>query len=164
DFTNLDVFVKDVPYDVLAQLRQETPVYWNEIPNRAEGEGFWLITKHKDVVQIERNPALFSSHYGLTLADPPPSTCGPPLSMVRDGFTHLDPPEHDAHRQIIASSFTPKAICAMENRIRSVANAVLDRACELQNFDFASEVALRFPVAVVLGELLGLPSEDFPQI
>jgi len=164
DFTELDIFVKGVPRDVLAQLRRETPVYWNRIPNSAAEEGFWLITRHKDIVQIEKNPILFSSHYGLTLAAAPPSTCGPPWSMVRDGLTHLDPPEHDAHKQLIAPLFTSRAINAIENRIRAVANAVLDRACELQNFDFATEVALRFPVAVVLGELFGLPSEDFQQI
>lgn len=164
DFTSLNVFVKDVPHDELAQLRRETPVYWNQVPSSAAGQSFWLITKHKDIVQIEKNPALFSSHYGLTLAEAPPSTCGPPWSMVRDGLTHLDPPEHDSHRQLIAALFAPKAICAIENRIRAIANEVLDRACELQNFNFASEVALRFPVAVVLGELLGLPSEDFQKI
>src|SRR5690349_1716607 len=102
DFTELDIFVKGVPRDVLAQLRRETPVYWNRIPNSAAEEGFWLITRHKDIVQIEKNPILFSSHYGLTLAAAPPSTCGPPWSMVRDGLTHLDPPEHDAHKQLIA--------------------------------------------------------------
>lgn len=164
DFTNLDIFAKEVPHDALAQLRRETPVYWNQIPGAAVEEGFWLITKYKDIVQIERNPILFSSHYGLTLAAAPPRTCGPPWSMVRDGLTHLDPPEHDAHRQLIASLFAPKAIYAIEDRIRAVANEILDRACKLQNFDFASEVALRFPVAVVLGELLGLPPEDFPRM
>src|SRR4029077_4080402 len=127
DFTSLDIFVKDVPHDELAQLRRETPVYWNQIPNSTAEDGFWLILRHKDIVQIEKNPILFSSHHGLTLAETPPSTCGPQWSMVRDGLTHLDPPEHDAHRQLIASSFTPKAIHAMEDRILAVANAVLDR-------------------------------------
>jgi cytochrome P450 len=164
DFTSLDIFAKDVPHDRLAQLRRETPVYWNQVPNPATEQGFWLITKHKDIVQIEKNTNLFSSHYGLTLADAPPSTWGPPWSMIRDGLTHLDPPEHAAHRQLIAPLFAPKAIQAIEDRIHAVANAVLDRACELRNFDFATEVALRFPVAVVLGELFGLPSEDFPKI
>ena len=139
---------------MLAQLRRETPVYWNQIPNPAVKDGFWLITRHKDIVQIEKNPILFSSHHGLTLADVPPSTCGPPGAMVRDGLTHLDPTEYDAHRQLIAPSFTPRAISAIEDRIRAVANEVLDRACDLQNFNFASEVAVRFPVAVVLGNCL----------
>ena len=162
DFTNLEKFARDVPYDELRQLRRSMPVYWNpvSIPARQNG-GFWLITSHRDVVYVEENPALFSSHLGLTLADAPSATAGPPWSMVRDGLTHLDPPTHSAHKQIVAPSFTPRAIAAMEARIRTIAIEVIERACGLCQFDFASEVALRFPVAVVLGEVLGLPAEDF---
>jgi cholest-4-en-3-one 26-monooxygenase len=162
DFTDLEKFAKDVPYDALRQLRRFTPVYWNPAPTpEMPKDGFWLITRHSDIVRIEENPALFSSHFGLTLADAPPATNGPPWSMVRDGLTHLDPPEHFEHRQIVAPLFTPRAIAAMEARIRAIAIEVIERACELREFDFASEVAVRFPVTVVLGEVLGLPAEDF---
>jgi cholest-4-en-3-one 26-monooxygenase len=162
DFTDLEMFAKDVPYDALRQLRRFTPVYWNPTPTETmPNEGFWLITRHSDIVQIEKNTTLFSSHFGLTLAEAPPATAGPPWSMVRDGLTHLDPPEHFAHKQIVAPSFTPRAIAAMEARIRAIAIEVIERVCGLREFDFASEVALRFPVAVVLGEVLGLPPEDF---
>jgi cholest-4-en-3-one 26-monooxygenase len=164
DFTDLENFANDIPHDALRQLRRFTPVYWNSFstPEMPKG-GFWLITRHSDIVRIEENPAIFSSHYGLTLADAPPATVGPPWSMVRDGLTHLDPPDHFAHRQIVAPLFTPRAIAAMEARIEAIAIGALERACELREFDFASEVALRFPVAVVLGEILGLPPEDFAQ-
>src|SRR5262245_409045 len=162
DFTDLQRFAKDVPYDALRQLRYFTPVYWNPAPTAAMLEdGFWLITRHHDIVGIEENQALFSSHFGLLLAYAPPAPARPPWSMVRDGLTHLDPPEHFAHKQIVAPSFTPRAIAAMEARIRAIAIEVIERACGLCQFDFASEVALRFPVAVVLGEVLGLPAEDF---
>ena len=156
------MFAKDVPYDALRQLRRSTPVYWNPAPTETmPDEGFWLITRHSDIVSIESNPALFSSHFGLTLADAPSATAGPPWTMVRDGLTHLDPPEHFAHKQIVAPSFTPRAIAAMEARIRTIAIEVIERVWGLREFDFASEVALRFPVTVVLGEVLGLPPEDF---
>ncbi|MCI0392401.1 MAG: cytochrome P450 [Acidobacteria bacterium] len=162
DFTDLENFAEDVPHDALRQLRRFTPVCWNPAPTPAMPEdGFWLITKHQDIRRIEKNPALFSSHFGLTLADAPSATVGPPWSMVRDGLTHLDPPEHYAHKQIVAPSFTPRAVTRMEARIQAIAIEVIERACELREFDFAHEVALRFPVAVVLGEALGLPAEHF---
>jgi cholest-4-en-3-one 26-monooxygenase len=162
DFTDLERFAKDIPYGALRLLRRFTPVYWNPTPKPAKPEdGFWLVTRHRDIVHVESNPALFSSHFGLTLAAAPPANAGPPWTMVRDGLTHLDPPEHSAHRQIVAPSFTPRAIAAMEARIREIATEVIDRACELGEFDFATDVALRFPVAVVLGDVLGLPPEDF---
>jgi cytochrome P450 len=80
--------------------------------------------------------------------------------MVGDGLCHLDPPRHMMHRQLIASSFAPRAIAVMENRIRARAAQILDRACELRNIDFVKEVAVKFPVAVVLGDVLGFLSDD----
>src|SRR5262245_54436680 len=120
DFTDLKRFAKDVPHAALRKLRRFTPVYWHPAPS-TPGDGFWLITRHSDIVRIEENPALFSSHFGLTLVDAPIATDGPPWSMVRDGLTHLDPPEHFAHRQIVAPPFTPRAIAAMEARIQAIA-------------------------------------------
>lgn len=164
NFADLENFANDVPHDSLRQLRRYCPVYWNPTPSPANpADGFWLITRHSDIVRVEENPALFSSHAGLTLMDAPPATAGPAWAMVRDGLTHLDPPEHFAHKQLVAPAFTPRAIAAMEGRIRAMAIEVIDRASELCECDFATQVALRFPVAVVLGEVLGLPRGDLPR-
>ncbi len=161
-FTDLENFAEDVPHEALRQLRRYTPVFWNPAPTPAMPEdGFWLVTRHKDILHIEKNPALFSSHYGLTLVDAPPAPAGSPWSMVRDGLTHLDPPDHYAHKQIVLPAFTPRAITSMEARIQAIATEVIERASELREFDFAPEVALRFPVAVVLGEVLDLPADHF---
>ena len=162
NFNNLEPFAKDIPHEALARLRGRAPVYWNPSPSTTRStESYWLVTKYNDIIRIEKTPALFSSHFGLTISDAPPSNAGPPWSMVRDGLTHLDPPEHFAHRQIIAPLFTPRAIERMETRIRMIAIEVIDRACRARDVDFASEVALRFPVTVVLGEVLDLPPQDF---
>lgn len=162
NFTDLDMFARDTPHEELAKLRREAPVYWNPTPDvLTPGAGFWLITKHRDILQIEKDPTLFSSHHGLTITDTPPPSAGPAWAMITNGLAHLDPPEHPRHRQLIVPSFTPRAIAAMEARIRELAIEVVDRACELGDCDFAAEIAVRFPVSVVLGEVLGLPREDF---
>ena len=161
DFTNLKLFEEDVPHRALAALRKDSPVYWNRSAHASGDDGFWLITKHEDVVRIERNTQLFSSHHGLTLVDSPPATAGAPWCMIRDGLTHLDPPDHEAHRKIVAAMCTQRAVSVFEDRIRNLATEIIDRACALRSVNFASEVALRFPVYVVLGEVLGLPSDDF---
>lgn len=165
DFTDLEVFQRDVPYEALAKLRRQMPVYWNPVqgdgPTRG---GFWLITRHKDIVQVEKDTQVFSSHQGLTLADAPSSSSGPAWSMVRDGLTHLDPPMHSAHKKIVAPSFTPRSIARMENGVREIAAEVIHRARGMREVDFAEEIALRFPVAVVLGEVLGIPREDFSKV
>jgi cholest-4-en-3-one 26-monooxygenase len=165
NFTDSALFVEDIPHAALAALRRNSPIYWNPAPSpRLPNDGFWLVTKHRDILEIEKNTQVFSSHHGLTLADAPPSDLGPPWSMVRDGLTHLDPPEHFAHRQIVAPWFAPKEVATMETRIREIAEEVVDRASALGEVDFANEIALRFSVAVVLGELFGIPREDFARV
>jgi len=162
DFTELNVFATDIPYSALAHLRRYAPVYWNKIRNPATAnDGFWIVTRHSDIVEIEKKPLIFSSHFGLTLSEAPPPNAGPPWSMVRDGLTHLDPPDHQNHRQVVLPLFSRRAIAELETKIRAIAVRVLEDACCEPEFDFAAEVALRFPVTVVLGEVLGLPPRDF---
>ncbi|HLB03963.1 MAG TPA: hypothetical protein VJK66_03010, partial [Gaiellaceae bacterium] len=55
DLTNVDVaspavYGEGVPHDVLARLRAEDPVHWHPWPGH--GGGFWLLTKHADVVEV----------------------------------------------------------------------------------------------------------------
>ena len=46
------------PHDVFARLRREQPVYWNP---EADGPGFWALTRYADIVEVSRQPELFSS-------------------------------------------------------------------------------------------------------
>ena len=165
NFLDLNAFTQGTPYDALAELRRESPVYWHPMPSkRIPDDGFWLVTTHQDIVSIEKRPEIFSSHCGLTIADPPPRSMGPATSMMLDGLTHLDPPEHTAHRQVIAPMFTPRAVAALEPAIRATAVEVIERALERGRIDFAIDVALRFPVAMVIGRLMGFPESDFHRV
>jgi cholest-4-en-3-one 26-monooxygenase len=164
DFTNLDQFSDDVPHDALRALRATAPVYWNPISNPTQDtDGFWLLTKHRDIVGVEKNPRVFSSHKGLTLADAPPPDWGPPWSMVRDGLAHLDSPGHAIHKQSIAPLFSPLAVARRNDRVQAKAAEIINSACTSGCVDFAEDVALSFPVQIVLGEVLGLPEEEFPR-
>lgn len=165
DFTYLDQFSKDVPHDALRILRATAPVYWNPISNPIQdADGFWLLTKHRDIVGVEKNPKVFSSHRGLTLADAPPPDWGPPWSMVRDGLAHLDSPCHTIHRQLVAPLFSPIAVARRCNSVQAKAVEIIDAACACGYLDFAEDVALRYPAQIVLGEVLGLPEEDFRRV
>ena len=165
NFLDLDLFAKDIPHAALAALRQTTPVFWHAMPSpQAPDDGFWLVTRYDDIVKIEKNTTVFSSHLGLTLAEAPPPGWGPPWSMVRDGLTHLDAPEHSVHRKLIAPAFAPRTIARMESRIVGIAAEVLDDAFHRREFDFSRDVAVRFAVNVVLGEVLGLSPSDFSRV
>lgn len=160
DFFDLDAFARGTPHDELARLRRETPVSWHRLPGLAPDDGFWLVTRHRDVCEISANPTLFCSHDGSVLADAPQPDSPPMLMMVRDGLCHLDPPQHTAHRRLIAPLFTPRATSGLETRIRRRAAEALDRATALRDVDLVTDVAVRFPACVVFEELLGFDQRD----
>jgi len=161
NFFDLDVFAHGTPYEALARLRRENPISWHAMSTPKRDDGFWLVTKHRDICQISEDTTLFYSHGGSVLADAPPRTAPPALMMVRNGFAHLDPPKHTMYRRLITPSFAPRAIAALEQRIRTHAVQVLDRASALGNFEFVREIAVALPIAVVFGEMLGFDPSDF---
>lgn len=66
------------------------------------GRGYWAITRYADVVFVNRNPQLFSSHLGATqIRDPKPDD----LAFQQQMMLNLDPPEL---RRLVARAFTPR--------------------------------------------------------
>jgi cytochrome P450 len=84
---------------------------------------------------------------------------------------NMDPPEHGAFRGLLSRRFTVRGLAPFEASIRAlaaesverVAAPVADPARRGQPFDFVSELAARFPMAVIT-ELLGVPRGDFERL
>jgi cytochrome P450 len=77
---------------------------------------------------------------------------------------HMDDPDHKAIRGVTSSWFLPGRIRALEDRIRELAVRYIDHMGDLGGTcDFAQEVAVGFPLHVILS-ILGLPEEDFPRM
>ena len=62
DLSNLDAFVAGPPWDDFDYLRRHAPVHWN--PEAAPNHGFWSLTRHADVLAVDRDPVTFSSERG----------------------------------------------------------------------------------------------------
>ena len=156
-------YVGAVPFDALARLRRDSPVVWaDEIPvlGWPAGPGFWLVLRHADVESVMKRPGLYSSWLGATqIRDP--ATPGA-LGYVRNMMLNMDPPEHSRLRQLLARSFTPRAIARLEERIRGHARALCDRAFAGRRrgeCDFAKDVAADLPL-LTLADVLGMPEQD----
>ncbi len=62
DFTDPDLYAHRVPNEELAELRRAAPIWWNPQPDAGfDDGGFWVVSKHADVVEISRNSDLFGS-------------------------------------------------------------------------------------------------------
>jgi cytochrome P450 len=74
---------------------------------------------------------------------------------------NMDPPEHSRLRQLLARSFTPRAVARLEERIRGHARALCDRvfAGWRGECDFAKDVAADLPL-LTLADVLGMPEQD----
>jgi cytochrome P450 len=155
-------YVGGVPFDALARLRREDPVVWaDEIPvlGWPAGPGFWLVLRHADVESVTRQPRLFSSWLGATQIRDPATPAA--LRYVRNMMLNMDPPEHSRLRQLLARSFTPRAVARLEERIRGHARALCDRAFAARRgeCDFAKDVAADLPL-LTLADVLGMPEQD----
>lgn len=151
-------------HEALTYLRAHAPVSWVE----AEGyKPFWAITRHADVMDIERQNDLFTN-------DPRP------LLMVCEGedvlhaqmeagiglrtLIHMDDPHHRDMRKIGADWFRPKVMRDLKSRVDELAKIYVDKMVEKgPECDFVQEVAVNYPLYVILS-LLGLPESDFPRM
>jgi cytochrome P450 len=146
-------------YEACALLRKEDPVHLVE----AEGfNPFWVITKHEDLLDIERdNPGW--------LAAPRPALGPASQDAGRDGIpirtlVQMDPPDHTRYRQVGSSWFRPGRLRDLEPRVRDLARSSVDRMGGLGGeCDFVTDVALHFPLQVIMS-ILGLPEADYPRM
>jgi cytochrome P450 len=140
----------------LAHLRVNAPVSWVEVPEYAP---FWAITKHADIMEIERANDIFTNSPR-------------PVLVTREGdeqqaaigirtLIHTDDPLHRDLRAIGANWFRPKAMRALKDRADELAKRFVDRMVdEGPECDFVQQVAVNYPLYMIM-TLLGVPESDF---
>jgi cytochrome P450 len=73
----------------------------------------------------------------------------------------MDGDEHKAHRNIVNDWFKPANVKALQDRVDALAKASVDRMAAMDGrCDFVTDVALHFPLQVILS-ILGLPEDDY---
>ena len=128
---------------------------------------FWAITKHADVMEIERANDLFISAPRPLLAPAEADDLAQSLLDAGMGLRtliHMDDPHHRVVRAIGADWFRPKAMRALKIRVDELAKIHVDKMLAVgHECDFVTEVAMNYPLYVILS-LLGLPESDFPRM
>jgi cytochrome P450 len=145
-------FAHGQPHDQFAWLRANAPVHWHPEPG---ADGFWAITRYRDVRMVGRDPVTFSSSPGITIPDGDGAfDLGDHQMMIT-----ADPPRHTALRKIVAREFIPKAAKAMRPRIEELATRIIDGVAESGACDLVTDVAGLMP-SYVIADMLGIPHED----
>src|SRR6516225_6106727 len=150
DLTDLDMWVRAVPYEEFGRLRREAPVAW--FPD--QGSGFWSVHRYADIVAASRDVATFSSARGVSFEEPTEQDMA-----ARRTIIDTDPPGHTKLRKVVASTFSQRAVAVYEHFVTGLTEQVLDRCPAGGAFDFVGAVAKEVPIRV-LAQVMGLPAAD----
>jgi cytochrome P450 len=151
----------------LTHLRAHAPVSLVECPPYRP---FWAITKHADIMEIERANDLFINEPRPLLATAQADDMAREQLEAGMGLRtliHMDDPQHRVVRAIGADWFRPKAMRALKVRVDELAKIYVDKMMAagggIAECDFVQEVAVNYPLYVIMS-LLGLPESDFPRM
>jgi len=119
--------------------------------------GYWCVSRHSDVMTVERDPARFSSqgHYRV---EPSPGEA----TMIAQ-----DDPDHLGQRRIINRRFTPRATREHGDHYRAMISAMVDEAIAAQALDGSVEIvdalAAQLPCRVT-AELIGFGEHRWREV
>lgn len=139
--------------EVWRQLRTDDPVHWN--PAIGSAPGFWVVTKHADVVEVYRDTTRFTSENGNVLETllRGGDSAGGRMLAITDGHRHAE------LRRALLPAFTVKALEPVARSVRRATRDLIGRAVEAGTCDFAGDVAARIPLGAIC-DLLGVPEPD----
>ncbi len=152
-------------HDIFTFMRKNDPISWVE-PNQYRP--FWAITKHEDIIEIEKQNELFINDPRTTLMDIPTEDAikeftGGSHLLVRS-LVHMDNPDHQLYRSLTQKWFAPPNLESLKKDIRNIAKEYVNKMVDHGNeCDFAKDVAIFYPLRVIMS-ILGVPKEDEPRM
>src|ERR1700756_411100 len=137
DFTDPATYVAGVPHAAFDELRSRPGLYWQKAAEGTYNGGFWVVTRFNEIVEIEQQPALFSSVPGAFF--PLANMSGD--SPMGKHILFMDPPEHSRVRRVAMKSFGPRVVARFDGWIREIVNETLNEALQRGSFDWIAGVA-----------------------
>ncbi|WP_438991416.1 cytochrome P450 [Lentibacter sp.] len=153
DLSSHDTFEAGAPHNTFKRLRDEDPVSWTDY---ADGDNYWSITRHADMMEMNRNTRVFSSARGIRMEDQSYEEY-----LARRTFQETDAPEHMQTRIKVAKAFSKPVIAKFDAEIGVLCDEILEEALSVDSFDATKTIARELPMRM-LGRILGLPEKDLP--
>ena len=148
-------------YEAYRWLRENNPLGIGYV------DGFdpiYLVSKHADIMEIERQPQIFTNGGGENPGSENPILTNIAGDEILETLPYLDPPEHTQVRNIAADWFRPRNLEQWETRIRALAKEAVDRLLQTDGeLDFVQDFAKYYPLHVIMS-LFGLPEADEPRM
>ena len=153
------------PYPFLAAMRDQCPV------RPEKHHDVVMVTGHAEALKIYNDTESFSSCIAVTGPFPgfPVPLDGDDVSELiaahrdelpfNDQLPTFDPPDHTAHRSLLARMITPKRLKENEDFMWRLADRQFDVALTGQGCEFIADFASPFAM-LVIADLLGVPESD----
>src|SRR3954466_2649589 len=150
DLSRLNRAFLDDPYPTYRALREYDPVHL--MP-----DGSYFLTRYDDLVDVYRDARTWSSDKKIQFKP----NFGDSL-LYEHHTTSLvfnDPPVHTRVRRLLAPSFTPRTLRAMQPRIEALVDRLLDAAEQRGRIDLIGDFAAAIPMQLI-GDMLGIPPNE----
>ncbi len=147
DLLDPDFYRRD-PHDAWTWMRANEPVY------RDERNGLWGITRHADLIDVERRSTVFLSGQGYRALWSPSE-----INMIAQ-----DDPRHRQQRMLVQPTLTKKSVEQRQIEIDELARDLIDAALAAgDEMEVVDALSGQLP-ARLTARLLGYPEELWPQV
>ena len=156
DLANLDAFEQNRVWPQFDVLRRQAPLHWN--PEPAPNSGFWSVTRHADIVAIDRDAETFSSSDYVNLEE-----VDDDLKDLRRSILETDGERHRVLRKLLQRDFGGRTLVKFEDFLRGLTRGTVDGALRQGEFDFVKQISADFPIQV-LARMLDVPESHTGQL
>lgn len=152
DLLDPELYRRD-PHDVWAWMRENESVY------RDQRNGLWAVTRHADLLDVERRSTVFVSGLGYRAI----------WSPTEANMIAQDDPQHRQQRMLVQPVFTKKSVEQRRAEVDRLAVEVVDQAIgdvgpgERCSFELVDAIAGRLP-ALLTAQLLGFPDDEWQHL
>ncbi|HUO47160.1 MAG TPA: cytochrome P450 [Acidimicrobiia bacterium] len=145
------------PYPTYRTLHESAPVLAQPLFHGC------VFVRHHDVRAILHDGRFSANRNSSTFVASLAAAGQLPLDDGQNVFARTilsrDPPDHTRLRRLVSKAFTPSRVEALEPRVASLIDDLLDALPRAGTVDLMETFAYPFPV-LVISELLGLPASD----
>ncbi len=147
------------PFSWIAPARTEAPVFYSERYK------VWVITRHKDIEYILKNPEIFTVEFMFQ----PMAAIAPEAQAMMENMPparvalEAPPQDHKRLRKPFTQYFNRRTLAEWEKFIDEKANELVDGFYDEGSIDFVEKFAKRLP-AKVIAKMVGIPDNELDRV
>jgi hypothetical protein len=153
----MDPAVLADPYPLYRTLRETDPVHWDPFLHA------WVVTGYQDCITVLHKFSADRTPSPEQIKAMGIEQLAPIAQVMTKQMLFMDAPAHTRLRKLCSVAFTSGRIEGMRAHIAAIAEKLIARALPRGGMDVIADFAAPLP-AIVTAEMLGVPSDDHPQL